>query len=148
MIKLINENKDTYIDLLLLADPDIDIINSYIDDGDLFVLFNNDIAVTAAIVTKIDDNTCELKNIATYEAYQGHGFGKKLIKYIFEYYKNQYENIIVGTGNSSISNIAFYKSLGFNYDSTLENFFVDNYPEPIFEDGIQCKDMLLFKKAL
>lgn len=148
MIKLINENKDTYIDLLLLADPDIDIINSYIDDGDLFVLFNNDIAVTAAIVTKIDDNTCELKNIATYEAYQGHGFGKKLIKYIFEYYKNQYENIIVGTGNSSISNIAFYKSLGFNYDSTLENFFVDNYLEPIFEDGIQCKDMLLFKKAL
>ncbi len=148
MIKLINENKDTYIDLLLLADPDIDIINSYIDEGDLFVLFNNDIAVTAAIVTKIDDNTCELKNIATYEAYQGHGFGKKLIKYIFEYYKNQYENIIVGTGNSSISNIAFYKSLGFNYDSTLENFFVDNYLEPIFEDGIQCKDMLLFKKAL
>lgn len=148
MIKLISENKDTYIDLLLLADPDIDIINSYIDDGDLFVLFNNDIVVTAAIVTKIDDNTCELKNIATYEAYQGHGFGKKLIKYIFEYYKNQYENIIVGTGNSSISNIAFYKSLGFNYDSTLENFFVDNYLEPIFEDGIQCKDMLLFKKAL
>ncbi|MGL5657516.1 MAG: hypothetical protein ACRDDK_00385, partial [Cetobacterium sp.] len=40
------------------------------------------------------------KNIATYPKFQGQGCAKKLIKFIFEYYKNNYNTILVGTGEA------------------------------------------------
>ena len=42
----------------------------------------------------------------------------------------------------------FYAQLGFAYSHTVKNFFVDNYPEPIFEDGIQCIDMRYLKRRI
>lgn len=148
MIKLIKDNKNKYMDLLLLADPDRSMIKSYIDKGDLFVLFKDTTPISASVVVKVDNSTCEIKNIATYEEYQQQGFGRKLINYIFKFYKNKFEYILVATGNSSINNIKFYESCGFKYYKTIDNFFLDNYSEPIFEDGIQCIDSLYFKKIL
>lgn len=148
MIKLIKENKNNYIDLLLLADPDINIVNSYLNKGDLFILSEESNTISAAIVIEYSKDICELKNIATYEKFQDKGFGRKLVNYIFDYYKNKYNYIVVGTGNSSTNNIIFYKSLGFKYYKTIDNFFIDNYPDPIYEDGILCSDMIYFKKEL
>lgn len=148
MIKLIKENKNNYIDLLLLADPDINIVNSYLNKGDLFILSEESNTISAAIVIEYSKDICELKNIATYEKFQDKGFGRKLVNYIFDYYKNKYNYIVVGTGNSSTNNINFYKSLGFKYYKTIDNFFIDNYPDPIYEDGILCSDMIYFKKEL
>ncbi len=54
-----------------------------------------------------------------------------------------YHRIIVGTGNSSIDNLAFYQKLGFRFRSVVRDFFTLHYPEPIFEHGIQWCDMII-----
>lgn len=41
-----------------------------------------------------------------------------------------------------------YVQLGFVYSHTLKNFFTNNYPAPIFEDGVQCIDMRYSKRRL
>jgi GNAT superfamily N-acetyltransferase len=145
-IEKITENKKQYLDLLLLADESEDMIDRYLESGDMFALFEDDVK-TVCIVSTIDKVTCELKNIATYEKYQGRGYGKALIKYISNFYKNDYKTMQVGTGeNPSI--LSFYKNCGFKISHRLMNFFTDNYNHPMFEDGIQLIDMIYLKKKL
>ena len=88
-IKKERDNKEQYLELLLDADPSKEMISKYLNDGELFVLTNNDEPVCVSVVTKIDNNTVELKNIATTENnipfYVKQGFDKyeKTIKNFF-----------------------------------------------------------------
>ena len=43
--------------------------------------------------------------------------------------------------------MAFYQRYGFRVTSIDHDFFVKNYPEPIFENGIQLFDMSLILYA-
>ena len=94
-IEKITENKKQFIDLLLLADEQEDMIDKYLPNGDMFALYNHDLK-SVCVVAKVNNYTCELKNIATYPEYQGNGYGKALIKYISGYYKNKYKTIVLG----------------------------------------------------
>ena len=145
-IKKEKENKGQYMDLLLEADPEEKVIEKYLKDGELFVLTYNDDVACVAVVIKIDDETIELKNIATKEEYKGQGLGKKMIKYLFDNYKQKYEKMIVGT---SENNIPFYVKQGFDkYEKTIKNFYVDNYKEEIIDGNLRCIDMYYYSKDL
>ena len=72
-IEKITTNKKQYLDLLLLADEQEDMIDRYLDAGDMFALFDDDVK-TVCVVVGVDKESCELKNIATYEKYQGKGY--------------------------------------------------------------------------
>ena len=142
----IDNNKEQYMDLLLEADPSKVLVNKYLEYGDLYILENNGEVVCVAVVTKVDDFVCELKNIATVEKFRGQGFGKKMIQYLFKIYKLQFKKMIVGTTEN---NIPFYVKQGFdNYYKTVKNFFVDNYSEEIWDGDLHCIDMYYYSKDL
>lgn len=145
MIKKINTNKKDYLKLLLLADPDESMIDQYVVKGELFVLFDDHIPVCTAVVVKLSDSECELKNIATDEKSKHRGFATKMLNHLFHLYQKKFSAMFVGTSESMVG---FYNKFGFVYSHTVKNFFIDNYPEPIFEDGIQCIDMIYLKKDL
>ena len=143
----ITENKRDYMDLLLLADPQEDMIERYLDDGDLFVLSENGDVLTVCVVLPMKNKKCELKNIATAEEYQGQGYGKYMLMYICEHYSGQYDTMYVGTGNSK-KTLDFYKKCGFVNSHIVAGFFTYNYDRPIYEDGILLTDMIYLKKQL
>ncbi|NLD50699.1 MAG: GNAT family N-acetyltransferase [Clostridiaceae bacterium] len=143
-IKIISSNKKQFIDLLLLADEQEDMIDKYLERGDMFALYDDDLK-SICVVTQEDDEKYELKNIATYEKYQGKGYGKKLIEYIFEYYKDRCKTMLVGTGDCPFI-ISFYESCGFIKSHRIKNFFIDNYNHPIYEGEVQLVDMLYLRK--
>ncbi len=145
-IEKITKNKKQYLDLLLLADESENMIDRYLESGDMFALFDDDLK-SVAVVAAIDKDTCELKNIASYEKYRGRGYGKALIKYISDFYKNDYKIMLVGTGDIPTI-LSFYENCGFIMSHRLNNFFVDNYDHPMYEDGIQLIDMVYLKKKL
>jgi GNAT superfamily N-acetyltransferase len=145
-IEKITNNKKQYLNLLLLADEQEDMIDKYLEDGDMFALFDDDLK-SICVVAYIDKETCELKNIATYEKYQGKGYGRALIKYISDYYKNNYKTMLVGTGETPAI-LSFYESCGFTLSHRLKNFFTNNYDHPIFEGDIQLIDMIYLNKDL
>lgn len=144
-IEKIIENKREFLDLLLLADEQEDMIDKYLPNGELFALYDDDLK-SVCVVVPIDSETCELKNIATYERYQGKGYGRALINFIFDFYKNDYKTLIVGTGEISTI-LSFYESFGFKKSHRVKNFFIDNYDHPIFEGDIQLVDMIYLKKG-
>ncbi len=145
-IEKIKENKKQFLDLLLLADEQEDMIDKYLPCGDLFALYDDDLK-TVCIVVPINNETCELKNIATYEKYQGKGYGRTMINFISDFYKNNYKTMLVGTGETPAI-LSFYESCGFKESHRVKNFFTDNYVQPMFEDGIQLVDMIYLKKDL
>ena len=145
-IEKITTNKKQHLDLLLLADEQEDMIDSYLEAGDMFSLFDDDLK-TVCVVVALDLETCELKNIATYPKYQGMGYARALIKFISDHYKNKYNTMLVGTGETP-GILSFYESCGFKKSHRIRNFFTDNYDHPMFEEGIQLKDMVYLKKTL
>ena len=145
-IKQENSNKEQYMELLLEADPSKELVNHYLNLGELFVLKYNDDVACVAVVVKIDDEIVELKNIATKEEYRGKGFGKRMINFLTYKYKVNYKKMIVGTTEN---NIPFYVKLGFdNFEKTIKNFFIDNYEEEIWDGKLQCIDMYYYSKKL
>ncbi len=145
-IEIITENKKQFLDLLLLADEQENMIDKYLPGGDLFALYDDDLK-SVCVVVPINSETCELKNIATYGKYQGKGYGSALIDFISDFYKNDYKTMLVGTGETQAI-LSFYESCGFEKSHFIRNFFTDNYDHPMFEDGIQLIDMVYLKKKL
>lgn len=142
-IEKIVEHKKKFLDLLLLADEQEDMIERYLERGDMFALYDEDLK-SICVVAQEEDGVYELKNIATYEKFHGQGYGGRLIEYLFDYYKDVCRVMYVGTGDSPRV-LRFYHRCGFVDSHKVANFFIDNYDEPIIDEGIQLVDMVYLK---
>ena len=142
----VTENKKQYLDLLLLADEQEDMIDRYLDNGRMYVLDDNGIKCEC-VITDEGNGVLEIKNIATVSEYQGKGYAKALIDFVAKKCKGQYTVLQVGTGDSPLT-IPFYEKCGFVRSHSIPNFFTDNYDHPIFECGVQLVDMDYLQKPL
>jgi len=141
-IRKVTEDKKQYIDLLLLADEQENMIDKYLERGEMFVL-DDDGVKAECVITKEADGIYELKNIAVMPDCQRKGYGKRLIEFLFSSYPDC-KTMLVGTGDSP-DIISFYHQCGFTESHRIKNFFMDNYDHPIFENGKQLVDMIYLK---
>lgn len=142
----IQENKKEYLPLLILADEQEDMIDCYLEKGTMYVLDDNGVKAEC-VVTDEGDSVLEIKNIAVDPSFQKMGYGKSLIEFVEKQYAGEYSVLQVGTGDSPLT-LPFYERCGFERSYIVENFFTDNYNHPIFENGVQLKDMVYLRKKL
>ncbi len=145
-IKHITQNKADFLDLLLLADESETMIARYLDRGEMFALYDDDLK-SICVVTQEGKNLYEIKNLATYPPFQRQGYARRLIEYIENRYNAPGTILQVGTGDSPLT-IPIYEHCGFRYSHRIPRFFTDNYPHPIFEGGKQLVDMIYLRKEL
>ena len=147
-IQQITLQKSAFLDLLLTADPQEDMIEKYLDSGDMFALYDDEGKVqSVCIVCQLGKGKCELKNIATRKESQGRGYGTALVHYVCEKYSYQCDTMYVGTGNVG-KTIQFYEHCGFVHSHMVPGFFVKNYRKPVYDEGILLTDMIYLKKDL
>ncbi len=146
-IKEITANKTDYTDILLIGDEDENMISKYIEQSTVFALYANNALTSVCAVITTDNETIEIKNLATYPEYQNKGYASALIDFVCNKYKTEFKYLILGTGENN-KTLSFYKNRGFKETHRLKNFFIENYSHPIFEDGKQLKDMIYLKKIL
>ena len=142
-IRKVEKDKKQHLELLLLADEQEDMIDRYLERGDMFVLEDGGV-LAECVVTREGDGVYELKNIAVAPDCQRKGYGKQLIEFAFSYY-GDCERMLVGTGDVP-SSLGFYHSCGFTESHRVKNFFTDHYDHPMFEDGKQLVDMVYLKR--
>lgn len=142
----IKDNKKQYIELLLLADEQESMIDRYLEQGVMYALQDNGVKAVC-IVTDEGKGVLEIKNIAVEPAHQKKGYGKILINFIADKYKDTFPVLQVGTGDSPLT-IPFYESCSFHRTHRIKDFFIDNYDHPIYECGIQLVDMIYLQKEL
>lgn len=145
-IREVKENKKEYISLLLLADEQEDMIDRYLELGTMYVLDDCGIK-SECVVTDEGSRILEIKNISVYPEFQGKGYGRNLISFLSEFYKEDFDILQVGTGDSPLT-IPFYEKCGFKRHHIIKKFFVENYDHPIFECGVQLIDMIYLQRDI
>ena len=145
-IRKVETDKKRYLDLLLLADEQEDMIDRYLERGTMYVLMDDGVKAEC-VVTDEGNDILELKNIAVEPASQGKGYGKAIVDFLVRTYTGQYAVLQVGTGDSP-STIPFYESCGFRRHHLVKNFFTDHYDHPIYEGGVQLADMVYLQRKL
>ncbi|MBK5459964.1 GNAT family N-acetyltransferase [Peribacillus sp. TH16] len=135
--------------LLLLADPSRDLVNAYLEKGMCFVAEIDEQIIGVYVLLEIRPELIEIVNIAVVEQLHGRGIGKQLVMHAVHYAKSQgYKTIEIGTGNSGIGQLALYQKCGFRITGVDRDFFIMNYPEAIYENGIQCLDMIRLSQSI
>ena len=142
----IKDDKKRYLDLLLSADEQEDMIDRYLERGRMYVLEEGGVRCEC-VVTEEGDGVLEIKNLATAPGSQRKGYAKALIDFLVEEYTGRYSVLQVGTGDSPMT-VPFYEKCGFVRSHVLPHFFTDHYDHPIYEGGVQLIDMIYLQKKL
>ena len=145
-IRQIKTDKKRYLSLLLQADEQEDMIDRYLECGQMFALYDAGVR-TVAVVTDEGDGICELKNLSTVPACRGQGYGKHMVQFLIARFRRTHHTMLVGTDDFG-GNIAFYQNCGFMPSHRVKDFFTDHYDHPIFEGGRQLRDMVYLARDL
>ena len=146
-IQQIRRDKDEYMEMLLMADPCKDVINSYLDKGEMFALVNGGDVCAVCVVELLKNRKCELKSIVTRKEEQGKGYAKYLLRHVCEHYGNQCDTMYAGTGNRR-KTLEFLGKCGFVNSHIVANYYPEHYREPIYEGGVRLTDKIYLKKQL
>ena len=145
----LNDDEILPFELLLLADPLKEIVEEYVNRGDCYVAERDEEMVGVYVLLPTRPGTVELVNVAVVEEQQNRGLGKLLVMNAIMIAKTKgYKTIEIGTGNSSIGQLALYQKCGFRIMGVDIDYFIKHYPEEIFENGIQCRDMIRLSQDL
>ena len=148
-IRRLGKDEKIPYDLLLLADETIEAINKYIFNCEIYVLEQKNKIIAEYALQPLNESEAEIKNIAVTTEFQGQGIGKSLLRDAAERAKEMgFKTILIGTGDAATKLLHLYQKEGFKKAGVRVNFFVCNYPKPIFENGIQLKDMIVLRKPL
>lgn len=139
-------DKKAYLDLLLLADEQEDMIDRYLDRGTMYVLDDGGVKAEC-VVTDEQNGALEIKNLAVAPSDRGKGYGRALVEFLAGKYSGEYTLLQAGTGDSPLT-VPFYKKCGFSRSHVIKNFFVDYYDHPIFECGVQLVDMIYLQRKI
>ncbi|MDE4084812.1 GNAT family N-acetyltransferase [Planococcus maritimus] len=142
-IRKLGVNEELPLGLLLEADPSEQLVRRYCADGHCFIADQQETIMGVFVLTALDSETAEIKNIALAESERGKGLGKRLVFAALEEAKKLgFSAVEIGTGNSSLAQLALYQKCGFRMKSIDRDFFIRHYEEPIFENDLQCRDMV------
>lgn len=149
MIRQLHKYERIPYDLLLLADETIEAIDKYIKESEIYIFEQEKKIIAIYALQIICKDTIEIKYIAVDTKYQRQGIGTALLRDAVNRAKVKgFNTIIIGTGDIAIKQLNLYQKEGFEIFDIKKNFFIDNYPEPIYENGIQLKHMIMLKKEL
>lgn len=140
-----------YLPLVLMADDSEQQVRGYLQKGILYVAMLDGEAAGIALAIPVRLGEVELKAIAVDRAIQHQGIGTQLLELVMRALEHQgYTRVVLGTGNSSIGQIAFYQKTGFRFWKIERDYFTPErgYPEGIEENGIPLRDMVWFERRL
>ena len=127
--------------LLLEADPSTASIEAYLDNAWFAAKHKGEI-VAVCVAKLIRDKVAEICNMAVWPDYQRQGIGSVLLSFVLtELAKKSVVRVELGTGSFGYQ-LTYYQRLGFRVEAVIKDHFLTHYDEPLFEQGLQHKDML------
>ena len=75
-----------YMELLLMGDEQEDMIERYLERGEMFALHEGDVPVAVCVITQEAENLFELKNLAVSPGFRRRGYGSRLVEQMLRRY--------------------------------------------------------------
>ncbi|HEV8513320.1 MAG TPA: GNAT family N-acetyltransferase [Cyclobacteriaceae bacterium] len=149
MTRLLGKDEPIPYGLLLLADEFVEVIDKYIFDSEIYVYQEGGKIIALYALYKVDNDEAEIKNIAVDADHQNKGIGKALLNEATARAKEKgFKILSIGTGDAMMMQLHLYQKAGFEMDMIKKNFYLDNYPTPVYENGLRLKHMVMLKKKL
>lgn len=147
-IQLITQNKERFMELLLLGDEQQSMIEKYLTRSSLYILTEHSTIYGVCAVTDEGNQIAEIKNLAIHPAFHRQGYGTMLMQYVLAQLRNAgFTYVRLGTGETP-GTLIFYQKLGFQPCGRIPDFFTLHYDHPIIEEGVQLKDMIYLGQPL
>lgn len=137
------------IPLLLAAEPSESALRWGLAHlSDTLYRMDDDGELVGAVSMNWSDEPCEIEELAVVPNRRGQGLGRQLITWLLEEARRRGKRqLLVGTPNSNLVAIAFYQRCGLRMDQVRQDYF-RYYREPVYQNGIQTRDMIVFRYDL
>lgn len=130
-----------YRDLLLLADPSEEMIGRYLPAAFCWPLMKA--AQPPGVLSAVPvESGWELKNIAVAPGIPAARRRTRADRRRARTPASRHAR--TGRHGRTPASFAFYSACGFTLSHRVKNFFTDNYPQPIWDDGVLLTDMVYF----
>src|SRR5437773_6276471 len=117
------------------------------NEGELMAIRHAGEDVGVALLLREGEHV-EIKNLALVPERRGEGIGREAIALIAKRSRAAGARwLVVGTADASLRTIRFYMLTGFRIHAVRPGFF-DAYPDPIWEDGVRARDMVMLRMEL
>ena len=135
--------------LLLDADPSRDLVEGYLGHGTCLLALAGAEVVGVCVVTRAGTLAAEIANLAVGAPWRRQGIGTRLVRAAAAEARTiQCREIMVCTGNSDFGPMRLYARCGFRTAAVDRDYFRRHYPEPIFENGAECRHRIIMRMAL
>ncbi len=146
--ELIDKQKAPF-DLLLNADPSEELVRSYLACGKCIIAKQNAEVIGVLVYKETGTSIAEIMNVSVRMNFQNRGVGKSLILHAVNKARaEKYKVMEIGTGNPGVLQMLLYQKCGFRIVGVDFDFFRRNYKERIYENGIECRDMIRMRMEL
>jgi len=140
---------DIPYDLLLLADPSKEMVDDALRRGDCYLAYSDGELVGEFVLIPTHPLTLEIVNVAVRESRQRQGIGQAIVRKAIETARaTGAKTLEIGTGNSSFDQLRLYQRCGFRIVGVDIDYFVRNYPEKLYENGLQVTDKIELRMEL
>ena len=144
-LEKVEGGRDRFVTLLLEADDSEEVVRAYFEQGDMYAIADDGVEV-GVVLTILDEDDLEIKNIALAPEHRGRGIGTAVLELAADLAKEAgASRLVVGTADSSPETVRFYERAGFMRCGVREGFF-DAYPEPVWENGVRARDMIMLER--
>ncbi|WP_400194292.1 GNAT family N-acetyltransferase [Hymenobacter sp. B81] len=135
-------------ELLLLGDENPALLAAYLPQSQIYLLGAPRTPIGVCVL-QVRREESEIMNVAIAPEHQGQGLGRRLLQHVIGEARTQApRKLLIKTGNSAIGQLALYQQLGFELEAVHYDYFLRQYPQPIWENGIRCKHQLVLALAL
>lgn len=148
-IKALPDSDPAPMELILMADPNEQLVKQYLPYCLVLIAVNQSATVGVLALSPETKEKAEIKVLAVAPGFRRKGIGRLLLQEASTRVKRLgFSELQVCTGNSSIRPFQLYQQAGYDLTDIRWNYFTLHYPEPIFEEGIQCKHQMILTKTL
>ena len=149
LIKLLGSEDPIPYNLLLLADETIEAIERYLSISKVYVLSVKELEYAGiCCIYAVDEQTAEIKNFAIHQPLQSQGLGTAFLNEIKKIAAQYFKVLTVGVADHGYRQMRFYTENGFSQCDVRKDFYIMNYPEVIYENDVQLRDMIMLSYDL
>ena len=142
-IRRLHPEHEPPLDLLLTADPSEKLVNDYLERGQCYTAEIDRRIAGVYVLLPTRPESGRARQYRRQRRSAGKRNRRQLVMHAIETAKAQgFKTIEIGTGNSSIGQLALYQKCGFRITGIDRNFFLRHYEKPIYEKYMRCIDMI------
>lgn len=135
--------------LVLLADPNQTLVDAYLPQSAIYAASDATGLAGILVLKRFAPHVVEIMAIAVTPTKQRHGYGRTLLTFAYQWaIEHGYRTLRIATGTTSLAQLYLYQQQGFRVIAVVPDYFTQNYPQTIVENGLILRDRLVLERPI